>query len=226
MLHSSASANRLQDIALARADDHETSRQHREYVLWAMEHMRMNQAELAEAAGVHPSTLSRVLKKDGTGTLHGRTLRKLEKVTGILFSAVIDTSSASVPRGLAEDAVPFDAESADPAVSAAIRALIGSRGDADSRTVRTRALEGLGYLPGDIVIIDLRRKPVRGDVVCAQVSASGRGGPETVMRIYQPPVLLPATFDPQQRPLWVDDPRVKIEGVVLPHRLRPTAPAG
>ena len=79
-------------------------------------------------------------------------------------------------------------------------------------------------VPGDIVIVDLDRKPARGDVVCAQVHESGRGEPETVMRIYQPPVLLAATFDPQQRLFWVDDPRVKIEGVVLPHRLRPTAP--
>ena len=209
---------------MARADQHETSRQHRQYVLWLMEHMRMNQAALAKAAGVQPSTLSRVLKKDSTVTLHARTLNKLEKVSGILLSAVIDTPSAPAPRGLAEDAVPFDAESADPAVSAAIRALIGSREAADSRTIRTRALEGLGYLPGDIVIVDLDRKPARGDVVCAQVHESGRGEPETVMRIYQPPVLLAATFDPQQRLFWVDDPRVKIEGVVLPHRLRPTAP--
>jgi transcriptional regulator with XRE-family HTH domain len=211
---------------LARADQHETSRQHREYVLWLMEHMRMNQAALAKAAGVQPSTLSRVLKKDGTGTLHARTRSKLEKTSGILLSAVIDTLAAPGFRGLAEDAVPFDAESADPAVSAAIKALIGGREDADSRTIRTRALEGLGYLPGDIVIVDLRRKPMPGDVVFAQVYELGRSEPETVMRIYEPPVLVAASFDGQlQRPLMVDDARVKIEGVVLPHRLRPTTPA-
>ncbi len=186
----------------------------------------MKQTALAKAAGVQPSSLSRVLKEDGTGTLHGRNITRLEKFSGIKLSAVVDTPSAPAPRGLAEDAVPFDAESADPVVSAAIKALIGSRGAADSRTVRTRALEGVGYLPGDIVIVDRDRTPARGDVVCAQVHELGRSEPETVMRIYQPPVLLAATFDEQlQRLLWVDDPRVKIEGVVLPHRLRPTAPA-
>jgi hypothetical protein len=103
--------------------------------------------------------------------------------------------------------------------------LIGSREHADSRTICSRALEGLGYLPGDIVIVDLRHNPVPGDVVCAQVYESDRSEPETVMRIYRPPVLVAATFDEQlQRLLWVDDPRIKIEGVVLPHRLRPTAP--
>ena len=211
---------------MARADPHETARQHREYVLWLMERMRMNQKALATAAGVQASSLSRVLKKDGTGTLHARTLSKLEKFSGTLLSAVIDAASTSVPRGLAEDAVPFDAESADPAVSAAVRALVGGLQAADSRTIRTRALEGLGYLPGDIVIVDLRRKPVPGDVVCAQVYELGRSEPEMVMRIYAPPVLVAASFDGQlQRPLMVDDARVKIEGVVLPHRLRPTAPA-
>jgi hypothetical protein len=184
-----------------------------------MEELRLNQAQLAKGAGVQPSSLSRVLKKDSIKALSARSITKLEKFSGIFLSAVADAPSGSTPRGLAEDAVPFDAESADPAVSAAIRALIGGRRAAESRTIRTRALEGLGYLPGDIVIVDLNRKPVAGDVVCAQVYELGRSEPETVMRIYKPPVLVAATFDEQlQQPLMVDDARVKIEGV-------PAAPA-
>ena len=222
MLHTSVSANHLQDAALARARD-ETSRQHREYVLRIMKHTGMRLTPLAKAAGVSASSLVRLLKEGSTSTLHADTLSKLEKFSGISPFALVDT--LSTPRGFAEDAVPFDAESADPATSAAIRALIGSREQADSRTICSRALEGLGYLPGDIVIVDLRRNPVPGDVVCAQVSELDRSEPETVMRIYRPPVLVAATFDEQlQRLLWVDDPRVKIEGVVLRHRLRPAAP--
>lgn len=201
----------------------ETSRQHREYVLRIMKEKEIGQTRLATLAKVPPSSLSRLLEEGSTTTLRADTLSKLETFSGISPFSVLDPPSA--PNGFAEDAVPFDAESADPTVFAVIKALIGSPADANSRTISSRALEGLGYLPGDIVIIDLRRKPVRGDVVCAQVSASGRSEPETVMRIYQPPVLLAATFDPQQRLFWVDDPRVKIEGVVLPHRLRRTAPA-
>jgi hypothetical protein len=210
---------------LARADHHETSRQHREYLRRVIEHTRMKPTPLAEAARVSASSLSRLLKEDSTATLHARTLSRLEKFSGISLSAVVETSSAPGPRGLAEDAVPFNAESADPAVSAAIKALIGSSEDADSRTIRTRALECLGYLPGDIVIVDLRRKPAPGDVVCAQVYDLGRSEPETVMRIYEPPVLVGASYDEQlRRPLMIDNARVIIEGVVLPHRLRPSAP--
>jgi Cro/C1-type HTH DNA-binding domain len=207
----------------ARQHREETSRQHREYVRRIMKLKEIGLTRLATSAKVSASTLSRLLKEGSTTTLRADTLSKLETFSGISPFSVVDMPSA--PRGLAEDAVPFDAESADPAVFAVIKALVGSSGDANSRTISSRALEGLGYLPGDIVIVDRDRKPVPGDVVCAQVSDPGRSESETVMRIYQPPVLLAATFDPQQRLLWVDDPRVKIEGVVLPHRLRPTAPA-
>jgi DNA-binding Xre family transcriptional regulator len=216
---------------LARADRQtsrqhrdQTSRQHREYLKWVIAQTGKKPTPLAKEIGIAASTLTRVLKEGSTTTLRADTISKLQEYMSLFVSG--DSPAAPGRRGLAEDAVPFDAESADPVVSAAIRALIGSREDADSRTIRTRALEGLGYLPGDIVIVDLRRKPVRGDVVCAQVSELGRSEPETVMRIYQPPVLVAATFDEQlRRLLWVDDPRVKIEGVVLPHRLRPTVPA-
>jgi len=125
-----------------------------------------------------------------------------------------EPSAPSGSRGLAEDAVRFDAESADPTVSAAITALIGDRQAAVAWTIRTRALECIGYLPGDIVIVDLGCQPARGDVVCAEVYSLGRQDAEMVMRIYEP-----------RRPLMVDDARVTIKGVVLPHRLRPTAPA-
>jgi hypothetical protein len=132
-----------------------------------------------------------------------------------------DTSAPLGPRGLAEEAVQFDAESADPAVSAAITALIGNR-EAVPWTVRARALECRGYLPGDIVIVDLGREPVPGDIVWAEVRSEDRSHVEAVMRIYQPPVLATATLDKQlQLPIVVDG-RVTIKGVVLPHRLRGT----
>ena len=109
---------------------------------------------------------------------------------------------------------------------AAIKALIGGRKAVDSCTIRTRALECIGYVPGDIVIVELGRPPAPGDVVCAQVYDWGRSEPETVLRIYEPPVLVSATLDEQlRRPLVVDNVRVIIKGVVLRHRLRPTAPA-
>ena len=203
---------------MPRADPHETSRRHREYLRRLLDHMKMKPTPLAKAAGVQPSSLSRVLKEGSTATLHARTLSKLEKYSGIMLSAVVDTPSAPGLRGLAEDAVPFDAASADPAVSAAIKALIGSRQGVDSCTIVGRALECLGYLPGDIVIVELGRWPKPGEVVWAQVDA------EMVMRIYEPPILATATLDQKlRRPLTLDA-HVTIKGMVLPHRLRPGGP--
>jgi hypothetical protein len=216
---------------LARADrqtsrEHrdQISRQHREYLQQVVEHTGKPPTRIAQEIGIAASTLTRILKKGGT-TFRADTLSKLQEYSGIPFHLGGETAGPLAPRGFAEDAVPFDAGSADPPVLAAIKALIGSCEHADTRTICSRALEGLGYIQGDIVIIDLRRKPVPGDVVCAQLNESGRE-PETVMGLYQPPVLVAATFDEQllRRRLWVDDPRIKIEGVVLPHRLRPTAP--
>jgi hypothetical protein len=211
---------------LARVDHHETSRQHREYLKRLLKHMDMKPTPLAKAAGLAASTLTRVLDENSTKTFSARTISKLQKCSGIPMHFGGDPSALPGLRGLAEDAVRFDAESADPTVSAAITALIGGRQAAVPWTIRTRALECIGYLPDDIVIVDLGRQPKPGDVVCADVYVRGRRDPETVMRIYDPPILAAASFDEQvlRRPLMIDDARVTIKGVVLPHRLRPSAP--
>jgi len=212
---------------LPRADQ-ETSRLHREYVRRVVEYMRKPPTRIAKELGIAASTLTRLLKASdsSTATLHARTLTKLHEYSGIppIFGG---DPSVPVPRGFAEDAVPFDAKTADPAVSAAIKALIGGRKAADPWTIRTRALERIGFLPGDIVIVDLGRRPEAGDAVCAQVYDWRRAAAETVMRLYEPPYLVAASLDEGlRRPLVVDNEQVIIKGVVLPHRLRPGAPTG
>jgi hypothetical protein len=213
--------------------DHQTARQRREqisrrlreYLQWVIKLTGKPPTRIAKEIGVAASTLTRVLQEGGTGTFRADTLSKLEEYARLHVGG--DTSAPMGPRGLAEEAVQFDAESADPAVSAAVTALIGNR-EAIPRTVRARALECRGFLPGDIVIVDLGREPAPGDIVWAEVSSLDRRHVEAVMRIYQPPVLASATLDEQlQLPIAVDA-RVTIKGVVLPHRLRgaPTALIG
>jgi hypothetical protein len=206
------------------ARDEQTSRQHRDYLQRVIEHTGKPPTRIAKEIGVAASTLTRLLNasQGSTATLHARTITKLQEYSRIPLHFGGDTPALQGPRGLAEDAVPFDAESADPAVSAAIKALIGGRQAADPWTIRTRALERKGYLPGDIVIVDLGRRPEAGDAVCAQVYDWRRGAAETVMRVYEPPFLVAASLDEQLRkPLVVDDEQVIIKGVLLAHRLRP-----
>jgi hypothetical protein len=208
------------------ARDEQASSQHRDYLRRVIEHTGKPPTRIAKEIGVAASTLTRLLNspEGSTATLHARTISKLQEYSGISLFVGGDVSAPPGPRGLAEDAVPFDAKSADPAVSAAIKALIGGRQAADPWTIRTRALEGIGYRPGDVVIVDLGRQPAPGDVVCAQVYDWGRSDAETVMRIYEPPFLVAASLDEQlRRPLMVDNERVIIKGVLLPHRLRPSA---
>jgi hypothetical protein len=212
---------------LPRADQ-ETSRLHREYVRLVVERTGKAPTRVAKDLGIAPSTLTRLLKgpDSATATLHARTLRKLQDYSGIPPLLGGDPSAPPTYRGFGEDAVPFDAKSADPAVSAALKALIGTRKAADPWTIRTRALERIGFLPGDIVIVDLGRRPEAGDAVCAQVYDWRRAAAETVMRLYEPPYLVAASLDEGlRRPLVVDNEQVIIKGVVLPHRLRPGAPA-
>lgn len=205
--------------------DEETARQHRDYLRRVIAHMRKPPTRIAKEVGVAPSTLTRLLNEDSTATLHARTISRLREYSGVSFFGG-DSSAPATFRGLAEDATPFDAKNADPAVAAAIKALVGGRKAADPWTIRTRALDRMGYLPGDIVIVDLGRRPEAGDAVCAQVYDWRRAAAETVMRVYDPPYLLEASLDEKLRkPLVVDNEQVIIKGVLLPHWLRPDAPS-
>jgi hypothetical protein len=204
--------------------DEETSRQHRDYLRRVIAHMRKPPTRIAKEVGVAASTLTRLLKDDNAATLHARTISRLQDYSGIAFFGG-DPSAPPTFRGLAEDAVPFETRDADVGILAAIKALVGGRKAADPWTMRTRALDRIGYLPGDIVLVDLGRRPEAGDAVCAQVYDWRRAAAETVMRLYEPPYLVAASLDEGlRRPLVVDNEQVIIKGVLLPHRLRPPLP--
>ena len=222
-MHIGGDANRQRTTHLPRAD-RQTSRLHRDYVRLVLDRTGMKATPLAKELGIAASTLTRLLTEpdDSTVTLHARTLSKLEEYSGIPFTSGGEQSGVGVGRGFREEAVPYDAKGADPTLSAALKALISGR-RAVPWTVRTRSLEGLGVLPGDIVIVDLGARAQPGNTVCAEVHDARRGTAETVLRVYEPPFLFAASFDEAlRRPLYVDDNNVTIKGVVLPHRLRPT----
>ena len=97
-----------------------------------------------------------------------------------------------------------------------IKGAIASRNAVDPWTLKSRALETAGYLPGDVMIVDLNGGAEPGDVVCAQLYDWSRSKAETVFRIYEPPYLVPATFDPRlRRIIVVDNENAMIRGVVI-----------
>ena len=193
-----------------------TSVDQRCYLDSVMQRTGWSQSELALRAGLDPSTLSRFLTGDREGhSLRPATIRKIESVSGIGFGS---SKNEPEPRsqGFAEaEAEPLPVIPASP-LSAIVEALTRGHRNVDPWTLRSRALESAGFLPGDSVIVALGETPLSGDVVCAQLYDWSTGKAETVFRIFQPPYLVAASPDPAfMRPQVVDDAKVQIKGVVI-----------
>lgn len=195
---------------------------HRSFIVRIMDLTGWNQTELAQRAGLDPSTLSRFLSSSRSGhALRGSTIRKLEAVSGLSFgSKHDDTADDSGVAGFAEpEAVPLSMAEATP-LQQAIAALSQGKSNVDPWTLKSRALEGAGFRPGDILLVALGETPMQGDIVCAQIYDWTKGRAETVFRLFQPPYLVAATADTNlMRPFVVDDGAVTVKGVVL-HTLR------
>lgn len=174
---------------------------------------------MATEIGVAVTTLTKPLRPDdpGTSTPNQRTIDKIVARYGVAppeFGAAL----RGPLRGFAEDAEPYDPDGADPLASA-VRALMAGRRNVDPWCIKSRSLELIGYLPGDVVIVELGVVPHSGDAICAQTNIDfRRGTAETAMRIYERVgpsfALVSASMDPQFRaPIAVDD-RVAIKGVI------------
>lgn len=182
---------------------------------------QMSPSALATEAGIVPSTLNRFLNNpNATHKLSNETLGAIAEVAGVRPMEYPDRR----PSGFGEtEAEPyrFDAPGLDPAFERAIRVLCQERTGRDPWILKHWGLDAIGYMPGDVVIVDLNLRPVQGDVVCAQVYDWARDRAETLMRVFDPPFLLSAsTRLGVQKPLMVDDESVTIKGVVT-NMMRP-----
>lgn len=174
---------------------------------------------IAADIGLAVSTLTRPLKATdpGTSTPHQRTIDKIVARYGVA-PPDFGTAQRGPLRGFAEDAAPYEPDGDGPLASA-VRALTAGRPNVDPWVIKTRALELIGYLPGDVVLIDPGQLPNAGDAVCAQTNIDfRRGTAETAMRVYERVgasfALVAASMDPAFRaPISVDD-RVVIKGVI------------
>lgn len=177
-------------------------------------HRNWKPSRLAREAGVDHSTISKWLNDPlNAAQLNTMTVEKLAIAGGI---PPYQTSAPATPRGLAEsEAEPYRALEVEDAASRAVYAAKGGRNGVDPWILRSRALENAGYMPGDVLMVDLNAEPRDGDAVCAQVyDKSGRA--ETVMRLFEKPFLVSATADAAlRRPLLVDGIHVVVRGVVV-----------
>lgn len=185
-------------------------------------------SRIADDIGIGRTTITRKIKAEHpTETFNAATIEKIVNCYGIPGPGGYPLPVAPA-RGVAEDAIPYAGRGADDPTEQALIALIGERNGLVPWTLKTHTLERLGYLPGDIVLVDLNAHPEAGQPVCAQVYDWAKMKAETVMRLYQRAggieLLLACPNDPNYLdPLLVDGARVIIKGVLLPHRLRPSA---
>ncbi len=194
-----------------------------------LDYRGMRPTEVARRAGLAPSTINRFLNDPGYGgDLKRQTLEAIGSVVGV--EPYVMPGPKRIP-GFAEiEAVPYlaDKGEGDPLVDLAVRSRCEGNNAIAPWILSTRALERAGYLPGDVVLVDLNERPLANDAVCAQIYDWSTGRTETVMRIFHPPYLLAATADDRlMKPFVVDDDNVVIKGVIV-MSLRPrraSAPA-
>lgn len=181
-----------------------------------LDHRGWNRTRLAKEAGVDPSTLSRFMNDDlNKAQLQTNSIERIARVGGL---PPYQTQAQPRLAGLAENEAeplqwPADTGSKNP-YDIALNSLKNTRNGLDPWIMKSRALELEGYLPGDVVFVDLNETARYGDAVCAQVyDRNGRA--ETVFRIYEHPFLVSASTEKStRRPLLVDNDTITIRGVI------------
>jgi transcriptional regulator with XRE-family HTH domain len=194
----------------------------RNFVARVLDRTKWTVTELARRAELDHSTLSRFMNGGREGhVMRHSSIRKIERASGISFLPTPDPTGLPTGRapkaahGFGEvEATPYAFNSANPD-NALVEAAIGGRNDCEAWVLRSRALEAIGFRPGDIVVVLASATILTGDIVCARIFDYSKGVADTVFRLYQPGMLLPMTGDERlMRPYSVDDSAVTIAGVV------------
>lgn len=105
------------------------------------------------------------------------------------------------------DVTPFKGREAEDRSTRAVAEAFGQRPGVDVWEVKSGALAFMGYMPGDKMLVDSHAtERVRaGDVVIAQVYDNAKGTAFTLLRRLEPPVLVAASPDPEDRRVHVVD---------------------
>jgi hypothetical protein len=182
----------------------------RQWLYDAIEASKLKPTPFATKAGLSPSTILRNL--DGKGSLDRRSIDKIVSVYRIPGPSIYGEAPATAPGFPEAELVSFTTD-----VPAWWKVELGPR--QGLWVVRTRALELVGILPDDVILVDsdvtprLPREGEPRDIVVAHNLSAGSA--ETVIRIYDPPYLVTETADPaaRRKPLLVDHTSVSIWGV-------------
>lgn len=191
-------------------------RETKEWLNAIARHFNLSPSQLALNSGMAASTLTRYLN-DKTNSV-GITQTSLEKVA--TYSGFRPNQLPGRNRaGMAEpDTIPFSHEQTEWPnwVRLAVDAAKAGRNGVEAWIMKGAALDAMGIMPGDIVIIDQNARPKSGDIVLAQILDGISATTETVMRLYQAPFIMTHSMRlGPGRPEQVDDDRVAIAGVSI-----------
>lgn len=183
---------------------------HKRWVLWLEQRLGLSKSKISTSAGMSDTTLSRIFHEDYFSPLSQTSILKVRKRFNVPGPDEFETTGF----GEAEQ-LRYDAKS-EPELAAIIKAMQAGRNAVEPWRLRTRALELIGCMAGDVVMVDLNGTPAPGDAVCAQIYDWNGGSAETVFRVFEAPFLVAASLEASLRkPLLVDDTRVVIKGVVV-----------
>lgn len=190
----------------------------------AMRKAGRTSAELAEAIGRDRAVISRIMNGHQIMTLdQAKTLATELNVALddlMIRAGLADSPTAQVfkPGFSDSDAAAWVGQGADDRAVPTIAQALGARNGVDIWQIRTPALSLMGYMPGDYMLVDtLAAERARaGDVVVAQIYDNAKGRAVTVLRRFEPPVLVAASPDPDDRRVHVvDGVNVVVRGTVV-----------
>lgn len=131
--------------------------------------------------------------------------------------AIDEPTALQIRPGFAEaDAAPYLPQQGSEGREKAIAAAMGQRPGVDVWRVKSRAMALAGLIEGDFILVDTHaaERAKAGDVVVAQIY--NPRGATTVLRRYQPPVLIAASADPADSGVHVvDGVNVVVRGKVI-----------
>lgn len=182
--------------------------------------------DLGEAIQRDRSVVSRLINGGQRMTLEQAQI--FADLLGVPLAEMIDraglanaTVAQQLAPGFAEADVMFmpPEGTAIPAPCKGIAsALGGDRPGIDVWRVKSGAMMLAGYMPGDWFLLDTHQseRTKVGDIVVAQIYNNREGTATTVLRRFEPPVLIAASLDPaDQRAHLVDGVNVVIRGKVI-----------
>jgi hypothetical protein len=173
---------------------------------------------LARAIDVEQSVLTRFMNDDERGsTLDTLTIAALVELSGEQPPADV-LGGGGQPARLAfreEEAEPYHAD-ASGRLKHIVAVMTGDAPHLAPFILKSLCLQEEGFLPGDLLLVDLNALPQSGDRVCAQIyDWSNPANTRTVFRVFEPPFLLYAGPEKSERkPRLVDGENVTIKGVI------------